>query len=249
MTETYQHCIFVCSNYTTRTRTGLHFLFNEINYEIVKSLVQRYTSKEGVAFYFVNTINDPSIESVKKKDNFFKNIQILEGTTQENVVAFNNAINNQITVNDVALLLLCRKRLTVEELKTSLFYIYCLYAKEYDKFPFKEKLFFDKDDTIGFKLINNEFSKIDPKDYLECTKPDVIMSKFFNCDGGVELMNDILKIFYKFKDKDFNLLKLKIDHYYERCCKVFRKKEGKEPRYTFAMRKKTINKLKIDVNY
>ena len=70
MIEIYQHCIFVCSNYTARTRTGLHFLYNESNIENVMDIAKRYAAKEGVAFYFLTT-NSPTIDSIKKKDYLF----------------------------------------------------------------------------------------------------------------------------------------------------------------------------------
>lgn len=246
MAEIYQHCIFVCSNYTTRTRTGLHFLYNETNIENVLDVVKRYQSKEGVAFYFVNT-DHYSIESVQKKDKFFRNIQISEGAIKENVLAFNDAINNQISVNDVALLLLCRQQMRIDEIKTALFFIYCLYAKENDKFPFKEKLFFNDKDEIGFKSINQEFKNIDPESYLECTKPDVIMSKFFNCEGGVELMNNILGLFYRIKLKGFSGLKDKILSYFNKCKSIYHL-DKRESRYAFTLSKKAINRLKIDID-
>ena len=246
MIENYQHCIFVCSNYTSRTRTGLHFLYNDVNFDNVMDIVKRYTTKKGVAFYFVNT-NEPTIESVQKKDAFFKTINILEGADYSNVLLFDNAINNQITAIDVVLLLLSRKPMTVAEIKTSLFYIYCLYAEEWGKFPFNDKLFFDPNEEIGFKSINSEFASIDESDYLECTKPDVIMSKFFNCEGGVELMNGVLKIFYKIKEKDFEHLRDNIVIYFEKCKKIFRT-EKREGRYAFTLSKKAIHRLKININ-
>lgn len=246
MTENYQHCIFVCSNYTSRTRTGLHFLYNDSNFENVVEMAKKYSSKKGVAFYFVNT-NEFTIESVKAKDAFFKTINILEGTNRDNVVEFDNAINNQITVFDVALLLLCRKSLMVKDLKTILFYVYCLYAEENDKFPFNEKLFFDISGEIGFKSINAEFDALNQNSYLECTRSDVIMSKFFNCEGGVELMNAVLRIFYKIEKNDINKLYDKIEFYFNKCKKIYRL-EKRESRYAFTLSKKAINKLKININ-
>ena len=246
MVEIYQHCIFVCSNYTSRTRTGLHFLYNDLNFDYVMDVVKRYASKKGVAFYFVTT-NDSTIESVKEKDAFFETINILEGTEQNSVVLFDNAINNQITAFDVVLLLLCRQKMSVEEIKTYLFFIYCIYARETNKYPFNEKLFFDPDEEIGFKTINAEFAILKKDDYLECTRPDVIMSKFFNCEGGVELMNSVLKIYYKIKQISIGELNKKIEKYFERCKKTFHL-EKKEGRYAFTLRKKAINKLKIGID-
>ena len=246
MIEFYQHCVFVCSNYTSRTRTGLHFLYNDSNIENVLEIVRKYTSKRGVAFYFVNT-NEPTIESIKHKDAFFKTINILEGDKGENVATFNNAINNQITAADVALLLLCRQRMTVKEIKTALFYIYCVYARENGKFPFPEKLFFDPKEERGFKIINASFSNVPMDGYsLECTKPDVIMSKFFNCEGGVELMNSILELFYRINQIGIKKLESDIDYYFKKCQRIYHL-DDRDSRYAFTLSKKTINKLKISI--
>ena len=246
MIEVYQHCIFVCSNYTTGTRKGLHFLYNESNISDVMNLADRYTAKEGVAFYFVIT-DKPTIESVQEKDGFFKSITILEGSESQNVVDFDNSINNQITVMDVALLLLSRQKMNVKTIKTCLFYIYCLYAKQNDSFPFKGKCFLSNH-LVGFKTINKEFEKIElekPDALLMCTKPHIIMSKFFNCEGGVELMNKVLRIFYDIKERDIDYLSNKIDIYLKKAKKIY-KNSFKEKRYPFGLSKKNINTLDIN---
>ena len=207
-------------------------------------MVKKYTAKEGVAFYFVIT-NKPTIESVKEKDGFFKSINILEGTNESNIIEFNNSINNQITVMDVALLLLSREKMTAKNVKTYLFYIYCLYAQENGSFPFKGKCFLDEQ-MIGFKTINKEFEKIieeKPDALLTCTRPHIIMSKFFNCEGGVELMNKVLRIFYNIKNCDIDYLSSKIDIYLKKAKKM--KKEG---RYLFGLTKKSIDRIKINSN-
>ena len=241
--ERYQHCIFVCSNYTNGTRTGLHFLYNSENYTEVMAIVDRYKNREGVAFYFVVT-NNPTIESVQSKDKFFRSINILEGVNSANVIEFNNSINNQINVMDIALLLISRKKMTISDLKTYLFYVYCLYAKENNSFPFKEKCYFGPD-MIGFKRINDEFKDKNENYGLECTNIAVVMSKFFNCVGGVELMNKVLKIFYYLTNKDLGYLKTKIENYSNICTKKY-KLNKKKSRYAFNLRKKEIKALNIN---
>lgn len=244
MAEVYQHCVFVCSNYTTGTRKGLHFLYNDLNLDRIMDMVRKYTAKEGVAFYSIIT-NKPNVESVQEKDGFFKSIDILEGHYEKNVISFNNAINNQITVMDVALLLLSREKMTVKDLKTYLFYIYSLYAKENGSFPFKEKCFLDEQ-IVGFKNINKEFDPIFEKRQdakLACTKPNIIMSKFFNCEGGVELLNKVLKIFYNLKQCDVDYLNGKIKEYLKKAKRMKRNK-----RYLFGLTKKSIDKISINCN-
>ena len=245
MTEKYQHCIFVCSNYTAGTRNGLHFLFNSTNYKEIANIVSRYTNKEGVSVYFVVT-DKHSIESVKEKEHFFKNVDILEGTVPENVISFNNSINNQINVMDVALLLLSRESLNSMQLKTYLFYIYCFYANNYGSFPFKEKCNFDKD-IIGFRMINDEFDSYSDTQCFKCTKPTVIMSKFYNSEKGVELMINVLKIFYELKKYDVNVLNQKIDYYFKKRCTKYKTKNNKM-RYRFVLTKKSIKMLNININ-
>lgn len=245
MLETYQHCIFVCSNYTDGTRTGLHFLYNETNLENVMEIVQKYVAKEGVAFYFLTT-DSPKIASVQKKDKFFKKMEILDGAKKESFLTFNNAINNQITAMDIALLLLCKKNMTLKQIKTYLFYIYCIYANSYNLFPFKESYVFDTT-YRGVKKIDNEFADVDENDYLECIKPDVIMSKFFNCEGGVELMNKVLKIVHEIDKHNVDDLSKKIEDYFKKCKRIY--KIGKtERRHPFALSKKSIKSLEIQLN-
>lgn len=244
MEEKYQHCIFVCSNYTARTRNGLHFLYNETNVDEVMNIVNRYVTKEGVSFYFIVT-NNSSIESVKNKDHFFKSIDILEGTNPDNVIVFNNSINNQISATDVALLLLSIQKMNCVDLKTYLFYIYCLYAKKNDSFPFKDKCYFDNK-IIGFKAINNEFGARDSNILLECTKPNVVMSKFFNTDKGVELMNKVLELYNEIKKQNIHQLSERIIEYFNKCKKKY-KKSSENSRYPFVLTKKSINALNIDI--
>ena len=244
MVEKYQHCIFVCSNYTAGTRNGLHFLFNAANYNEVMNIVNKYAAKEGVSIYFVVT-DSHTIDSVKNKDHFFKNINILEGTIPQNVISFNNSINNQISVMDVALLLLSREKMTVEQLKTYLFFIYCQYANDSDSFPFKEKCYFGKR-IIGFKAINEEFDNQNPNALLRCTKPTIIMSKFFNTEKGVELMTKILHLFYQLKEIGVDKLSKMIPIYYRECNKKYRI-NNPNTRYPFTLRKKSIKALNIDI--
>ena len=72
------------------------------------------------------------------------------------------------------------------------------------------------------------------------------MSKFFNCEGGVELMNDILHIFYEIKKVGIGELEEKIIKYFEKCKKTYHLGEENR-RYQFVLRKKSIKKLGIKI--
>ena len=71
------------------------------------------------------------------------------------------------------------------------------------------------------------------------------MSKFFNCEGGVELMNKVLRIFYDIKERDIDYLSNKIDIYLKKAKKIY-KNSFKEKRYPFGLSKKNINTLDIN---
>ena len=144
---------------------------------------------------------------------------------------------------DVALLLLSREKMTANNLKTYILYIYSIFAKENSSFPFIGKCFLDEQ-IVGFKAINKEFDPIikeKPNAKLICTKPNIIMSKFFNCEGGVELMNKVLKIFYDLKKYDIDYLEQKIPTYLKKA-----KRMKKNKRYLFGLTKKSIDKININ---
>ena len=204
--ENYSHCILVCSDYATGTRNGIHFLFNETNVVDIARIVTRYTEKEGVSMYIVAT-DKPTIESVQKKDAFFKNIRIVEGSDNKNLFDFDKFLGNQIGVLDFALLLLSRDNLSIDDLKLYLHVCYIVFAYTKQAFPFKEKLYI-KPDFIGFKPIGDAFSKVLENEIIRCTKPDVIMSKFFNTEGGTNLMNDLLKCYYLIKSKEKDVVEV-----------------------------------------
>lgn len=204
MVEAYLHCIFICSNYTSGTRNGLHFLFNEENETIINSISERYLSKEGVSMYVVLT-NNPSIESVKKKDAFYNTINILEGTNKNNVTTFDNMLDNQVGIFDLAMLLLCYGEMTIRELRVYLLLTYCVFTLKEKKLICKEKYWFENE-SYGFREINNEFGLDDLNKRIKCTKPDIIMSKFFNSEDGTNLMNKFLLVFTNVRKKDFATL-------------------------------------------
>ena len=199
--EVYQHCIFVCSNYTNKSRYGLHFLFNDSNYDKIIEISKKYIEKEGVSMYVVTT-NGSGIDSVKQKDKFFETINIFEGTEKESAEKFNALIENQIGVFDIAFLLLLKQKLTIRALKVFLFLIFSIITITERRFIFKEKIYVDFS-TIGFKKIDNEFRNYDQNKIIECTKPDIIYSKFFNSPDGTLLMNKVLLVFSNIKTKNF----------------------------------------------
>ena len=212
MEERYQHCIFVASNYTSGKRKGLHFLYNPANIKFVLERASAYSGKDGVSVYFI-TSNEPSIESVKKKDPFFENIDIIEGVKPSNVAIFNDSINNQITVIDVALLLISQDPMTVHEMKIYLFLCYYFYVANNGVLPFHAKCYIE-DDFITFKEISAKFlsEKVDETStrIKVTSKANVIMSKFFNCEGGVEFMNKVIQIYYNIRKYEIGHLEAKV---------------------------------------
>lgn len=206
MVETYHHCIFICSNYTSGTRNGLHFLFNEENVGIISEISEKYLSKEGVSMYVVIT-NQPSIESIQKKDSFYKTINILEGTDKNNILVFDNMLDNQVGIFDLAMLLICCGELTIKQLRVYLLLTYCVFTLKENKLICKEKYWFENN-TYGFREINNEFGLSNLDKRIKCTKPDIIMSKFFNSEDGTNLMNKFLLIFTSIKKNSFEKLEI-----------------------------------------
>ena len=204
MVEFYHHCIFVCSNYTSGTRNGLHFLFNDENMDNISDISEKYRNKEGVTMYVIIT-NKPSIDSVKKKDPFYETINIQEGTITANVTAFDNMLDNQVSIFDLAMLLLVYKEMSIKELRIYLLLTYCVFTIKERKLICKEKYWIDEE-SYGFREINNEFGLLNLDKRIKCTKPDIIMSKFFNSEDGTNLMNKFLKIFISMQKYDFNVL-------------------------------------------
>lgn len=250
MEERYQHCIFVASNYTSGKRKGLHFLYNSANIKVVLERASEYAGVAGVSVYFI-TSNEATIESVQEKDEFFKNIEIVEGALPRNVKSFNDSIKNQISIIDIALLLLSQDKMTISDMKTNIFYCYYFYTKENKRFPFSSKCYIDSD-SFYFKDLDTKFNnpKIDINKTIikSSDKINVIMSKFFNCDGGVELMNVILKIYYQIKQfdkKELNdKIKLFISNYHN--TKVNRNKTFNK-KYNAFLTKKDIERIKIEL--
>ena len=120
--------------------------------------------------------------------------------------------------------------MTIRSLKVYLFFCYCLYAKEIGGFPFRNKFYLDKQSS-GFKEIDSFFndSSIDKdKTLLKCSKRiNVLVSKFFNCEGGVELMNKVLEIFYSIKTININILEFKMKTFIENIISVKKSKRSK----------------------
>ena len=230
MEELYRHGIFVGSNYTSGKRKGLHFLINDANIDDISGILDGYAKKEGVSFYVITT-NKTDIESVKEKDNFFKQIDIIEGTTKEGQRDFDNALDNQIEVLDLAFLLLSRKEMTVEELQLFTFYCYFYYTFFFGRFPAVDKYYLLKDEK-GFKKLNSLFKNVEPGRKIRCSKPNVVLSKYLNCEGGIEMMNAFLEIFYKILPMSLTTLKEKQTAFLAQCQSYIQKAKiakGKDP--------------------
>lgn len=240
MIETYFHCIFICSNYTSGTRNGLHFLFNETNTDVINQISEKYAYKEGVSMYVVVT-NSGSIESVKKKETFFNNVNILEGTDKQSIKTFDTMLDNQVGIFDLAMLLLCCKEMTIKELRIYLFLSYCVFRLKENKLVCKEKYWFEGN-TYGFREINNEFGLENLNKRIKCTKPDIIMSKFFNSEDGTNLMNKFLAIFTSIKKIDFDKLENISTIFVKAIQKEFAKKLNKKEK--ISVNKKMIQRHK-----
>lgn len=205
MIERYYHCVFVCSDYTTGRRQGLHFLFNETNLDTISDISDKYSKEEGVSMYTIIT-DKPSIDSIKAKDKFFETIEIKEGALPDNVSQFDKALRNQVGIFDLAFLLLAREEMNICKLRTYLLICYCLYIVIYNEVPFKEKYYITSTDK-GFKDINKEFSEFDNNQIVKCTKTNVIISKFFNSEEGTKMMYNFLMFHYKISNIDFKTLR------------------------------------------
>lgn len=230
--EQYNHCIFVASNYTNNKRKGLHFLYNEENLENIYDVIKEYGKKDGISVYFLNT-DSPSIQSISKKDAFFGNMAIGEGTNKKDFDSFFKSINNQISAFDIALLFLTRKELTLSQLENYLFHFYCIFSIKFQRFPFKEKLSLINNELF-FKMVRQEFGRKNPvfdKDTLICKNEEVIFSKFLNCDNGFEEMNETLEIFLKLQQVDSCVLDKAKNSFVESCNRYYKNK-NKEPNIT-----------------
>ena len=244
--ETYSHCILVCSDYASRTRNGLHFLFNDANATDIVDITKKYTEKEGVSMYIVVT-DQVSIESVQKKDSFFKNIKIVEGFDSKNLLDFDRFLANRVGVLDFAMLLLSRDSLRIKDLKTYLHLCYIIYSNKYNSLPFQDK-FYIRNEFVGFKRIEEYFGKYDNMAIIRCSKPDVIISKFFNSEDGTFLMNNLLNIYYKIRKFSIEHLRTDLLTFLESIKQKYRKPFRKNELYLTKKRiKDYYDKLSSEI--
>ena len=213
MKPIYKHCVIIASNYTSGKRIALHFLYNETNIDTIKNIVNEYATYRGVSIYSVNT-DSHDIGSIKKKEPFFSNVEILDGHILLNQKLFREIANKQIDAYDVAMLLLTRDSMTYDDLLCYLFFIYVEVVIKFNKFIFENSVKLDH-----HKIVINKVSreKIVPKCKKEhpiifCKKENVVLSRFFNNnEGGVELMNLVLLVYERLKKLDIKILRKKID--------------------------------------
>lgn len=208
MSEQYTHCILLASNYTNGERLGIRFLVNQENYQVVLNMAGDYIKNSAVSIYFLDT-SDKEITSIKEKEPFFKNVDLLEGTDPENIKKFKNSIKNQITSIDLALLLITRMPMTFEQVKKAILVVYCEYLYHYDVPPIAEKI---KIINGEIKITNFSYSSLvgknmaDTKQTISCKKDMVVLSKFLNFEGGAKLAHKIINIFDTISiASDFNL--------------------------------------------
>lgn len=211
--KNYTHFIFITSNYKEGKRYGLHFALDEQNRDFVIELSETFSRKDNVAFYTVIT-DEKTPKSVQDKEPFFKNVELLDGNEEDEIERFKKILNNIITPIDIALLILARIECTYIDLLVYIYHVYCEYFMNYKEMLFDEKLYINNKDYIGYEIksLSKYFSKItntnvrtifDNNNYNETkktmpilvvTKKDAIYSKFFNCENGIEIMNNLIEI-------------------------------------------------------
>lgn len=217
--KNYMHFIFITSNYNEGKRYGLHFVLTEENSNDVIKLAENYSRLDNVAFYTVIT-DDDSIESVKRKEPFFKNVDLLDSTEDDATQRFEMLFTNKLQPVDYALLILTRINCTYLDLLIYFYHVYCVYCKKHNDLLFQEKLYISPAKHMGYEI--KEFTKYfnqittctDPEilftnqsyninnrtlKKLKVSKKEAVYSKFFNCDGGIEKMNEFIEILESIK--------------------------------------------------
>ena len=207
MEQQYSHCIIVASNYTSNKRLGLHFLCNNSNINEIMNFINNNTKSEIYSAYIVNT-DSPTIDSVKKKEKFFEDVNITEGTNKESVRAFFRSIDNQITAFDIALLFLTRDDISYRDLNIYMFHFYCLFLIRHSRAPFRERIVMNENEMF-IEGLEKEFLKnpsFNREKKLACKKEEVVFSKFLNCEEGLTEMYNALNIYFELRDLDFVIL-------------------------------------------